>query len=196
MPHEPDVIRVGTRVELWADFLVDEVQQITFSPSPTGGDFDLTHRGQVAALIPWDATSLDVQEALEQLPNIGVGGVLTYGGPLPGTPVKVRFTGKNVGKRNHPLLTLNAARLTGGSGAVTQITGGGRADPATATLTVDKPDGASATPTAAVQQGVGVWRGTVTPDMEGVWSYTFDATFASFGTLQVSGQFTVAPLLT
>lgn len=196
--HDPEVITVGTQAELWAQFLVDEVQTLTPSGSPTGGTVDLTHRGQVANLVPWDATALDVQEAFEALRNVGPGGVLCFGGPWPVSPIKVRFAGHMTRKRNHPLISIDPAGLTGGTSPnviASVLQPGGLIEPATVTLHVEPEataEGAasSVTPTS---QGEGVWMGKFTPVVDGLHRYRFTATSIVFGTLEVDGVFTVRP---
>lgn len=56
----------------------DEVQTITITGSPTGGDFTLTFGGKTTAAIAKGATALQVQAALQALESIGTGGALFY----------------------------------------------------------------------------------------------------------------------
>ncbi len=69
-----------------------------------------------------------IQSRLEQLALINVGDVIVTGGPLPGTPVSVQFTGQYAGI-NLPFMLVNNGGMGGGSMAfVTTIqngTGGG-----------------------------------------------------------------------
>lgn len=197
MSHTPELPHVGTRVELWCEFLVDEIQQIAMS-GVTGGTFDATHRGKTANLIPWDATALDLREALEALPNIGLDGLITYGGPLPATPIKIRWAGHAIAKRNHPLITANTTLLTGAGPAatITTIQAGGLIEPDGAvTLAVDDPDGGAPTTVVPTSQGQGVWRGLYTPTKPGVHRYLYTAASTIFGTIEIEDVFTVAPRL-
>lgn len=89
----------------------NEVQQIAITGSPTGGDFEATYSGQPAT-ITFDSTAGAAQTALEGLSNIGVGDVSVTGGPLPGTPILIEFTGT--------LATTNVATIT----TVDSLTGG------------------------------------------------------------------------
>jgi hypothetical protein len=58
-----------------------EVQTITIGGTPTGGTFTLTFEGFTTAAITWSATNAtliaNIDAALEALPNIGTGGVVT-----------------------------------------------------------------------------------------------------------------------
>jgi hypothetical protein len=104
----------------------DEVQQVAITGSPTGGTFTLTYSGQTTAGIAWNAAASAVQSALEALSNIAVGDVAVTGGPLPGTPVLVEFTGA-LASTNVAQMTTSGASLTGGStpaSAVTTVTPG------------------------------------------------------------------------
>lgn len=106
--------------------LTDEVQRITITGTPTGGSFTVTYAGQTTAAIAYNATAANVKSALEALSNIGVGDVLCTGGPFPGTPVDVTFSGALSGA-NIAQMTATSS-LTGGSSpavAVTTITEGG-----------------------------------------------------------------------
>jgi hypothetical protein len=92
---------------------VNEVQTLTITGTPTGGDFTLTFDGQTTAAIAYNANSAAVQAALEALSNIGVGDVTCGGGALPGTPVTITFSGAYAA-RDVPLITADDAGLTGG----------------------------------------------------------------------------------
>jgi hypothetical protein len=94
---------------------VNAVQTITVTGAPTGGSFKLTYDGAQTAAIAWNATAAVVQAALEALPNIGTGGVVGAGGPLPGTPVTITFSGPNVAKRSVPLMVADSTGFTGGA---------------------------------------------------------------------------------
>lgn len=91
-----------------------EVQTITITGTPTGGDFTLTFDGQTTAAIAFDAAAAAVQSALEALSNIAPGDVVCTGGPLPGAAVTVTFGGTLAGT-DVPQMTANDAGLTGGT---------------------------------------------------------------------------------
>lgn len=91
---------------------VNDVQTITITGTPTGGTFTLTFDGRVTDDIAHNATATAVQTALEELQPIGEGNVHCTGGPLPGTPVAVRFKDE-LGVR--PLAVMSStSSLTGG----------------------------------------------------------------------------------
>lgn len=107
-----------------------EAQQIAVTGSPTGGTFTLTFSGQTTSTIAWNASAGAVQTALEALSNIAPGDVVCTGGPLPGTPVVVTFSGQYAGT-DVALMTDNDAGLTGGTTpavTVTTTTPGGSGD--------------------------------------------------------------------
>lgn len=98
----------------------NEVQRVTITGSPTGGTFTLTYDGQTTAGIAFDATAAAVQSALEALSNIAAGDVSCSGGPLPGTPVDVTFTGQ-LGSRNVVEMTADGSGLTGGTSPTANV---------------------------------------------------------------------------
>lgn len=91
----------------------DEVQSITITGSPTGGTFTLTFGGQTTSALNWNATAGQVQTALQALSSIGSGNALVSGGPGPGTPFQVDFTGA-LAYASQSLIT-RASSLTGGT---------------------------------------------------------------------------------
>lgn len=92
---------------------VDEVQTVTISGGPTGGTFTLTFNGQTTAAIPYNATALQVQAALQALSNVGTGAAKFYSAyftnmSLDGqsvTPARFLFQAKPAGS------TVNLATL-------------------------------------------------------------------------------------
>lgn len=102
-------IKSGLSAQLgMADELyVNEVQQIAGTPSAT---FGLNFDGALTTVsLTTTATAASVQTALNLLPNIGAAGVACAGGPLPGTPITVTFSGALVSGRNVPLLAVQGA---------------------------------------------------------------------------------------
>lgn len=86
----------------------NEAQTVTITGSPTGGTFTLTYSGQTTAAIPYNASALQVRNALEALSNVEAGAVTVTGGA--GGPYTVTFTsGADVAQ-----MTASAS-LTGGS---------------------------------------------------------------------------------
>lgn len=72
----------------------NEVQTVTITGTPTGGTFTLTFNGQTTGTIVYNAASSVVSTALLALSNINPGDVTVGGGPGPGTPYTVTFTGQ------------------------------------------------------------------------------------------------------
>lgn len=83
---------------------VNAVQTLSTPGPPTAGTFTITCLAQTTAAIVFNATAAQVQAALSALSSVGVGGVVCTGGPLPGTPVVITFTG--------PLATQTVATIT------------------------------------------------------------------------------------
>lgn len=100
-----------------------EVQTISITGTPTGGTFRLRldPLGTRTAPIAFDATDFAVANALAALPAIGSGNVACTGGPLPGAPVTVTFTGTNAA-RDVPTLTVAESTLTGGTSPAVAVT--------------------------------------------------------------------------
>jgi hypothetical protein len=104
----------------------NEVQTVTITGTPTGGDFTLTFDGQTTADIAYNASASAVQSALEALSSIGAGNVLCAGGALPGTAVTVTFQDA-LGGTSVAAMTADDSGLTGGTTpavAVTETTPG------------------------------------------------------------------------
>lgn len=108
----------------------NEVQTITISGTPTGGDFTITFDGEETDAIAYNANAAAVQAALEALSNVNEGDVTVTGGPGPGTPYVVTFSGE-YGYQNIDLMEATGA-FTGGTDpdvAVTQTTAGAAGAP-------------------------------------------------------------------
>lgn len=109
----------------------DEVQTITIGGTPTAGSFTLTYDGFTTAAIPWSAVNAtliaSIDAALEALPNIGTGGVVTAVGTMTagiGTAT-VTFSGPNLAKRAVALMVaVNSLTGTTPTVAVTETTPG------------------------------------------------------------------------
>lgn len=92
----------------------NEVQVINFIGFPDGGTCNFGLNEVYTSALPWDATFLDVQAALEPVPGIGVGNVQVSGGPIP-DPFTVTFRGALAGEDVPQLTAFNAlVDLSGG----------------------------------------------------------------------------------
>lgn len=70
----------------------NEIQSLSIvGGPPTTGNFELTFDGQTTADIAFNATAAVVQTALEALATIKSGNVTCSGGPLPATPIVIKF---------------------------------------------------------------------------------------------------------
>jgi hypothetical protein len=99
----------------------NEVQTVTITGTPTGGTFTLTFSGQQTAAIAYNANAAAVQTALENLSNLVPGDVTVGGGPGPGTPYTVTFTGASYGSTDVSVMTA-ASSFTGGTSPATAVT--------------------------------------------------------------------------
>ena len=99
----------------------NETQTLTITGTPTGGTFTLLYVDQTTSAIAYNASAATVDAALEALSNIGAGDVTCAGGPLPGTPVTIQFTGALAGG-DRALLVPNTAGLTGGTVPAATVT--------------------------------------------------------------------------
>ena len=130
------------------------VHTLTFGGTPTGGTFKLSLSGELTAAITWSATNAtlvsNIDAALEALPSVGTGGVVTAEGTMTagiGT-ITVTFSGTNVAKRVIPVMTVTSS-LTGTSptlvDAVTTAgvspTGGGATERGAIAVRSDTGDG-------------------------------------------------------
>lgn len=100
---------------------IDEVQLIL--SNGTGGTFTITYEAQTTAALDFDATTSEVQAALEALSNIAPGDVEVTGSA---GAWQVKFTG-TLGATNVSLLTLGLGSLTGGVALVQVIQQGAAA---------------------------------------------------------------------
>ena len=93
----------------------NEVQTGTVTGSPTALSPAFTFRGRTVQLTSAASfTAAAIQTALEGLASIGVGNVIVTGGPLPGTPIVITFTGK-LGGIDVPLILTTGSTFTGGT---------------------------------------------------------------------------------
>src|SRR5262249_40815499 len=87
----------------------NEVQEVELNDA-TGGTFTLTFDGQTTAALDWDASSSEVESALEALSNIDA---VSVSGSA-GGPFSVTFEGSLAGT-NVPLLVADATSLANDS---------------------------------------------------------------------------------
>ena len=124
------------------DSLVDEVQQVYNDAAPvnevqkvsntaTGGTFTLTFNGQTTSALNYNATSAEVEAALEALSNIT--DVYVYGSGTPADPWVVEF--RDPGGQDVTQMTADDTNLTGGTTTITTTIQG--SDGGTFTLTFD-----------------------------------------------------------
>ena len=99
-----------------SDFGINEVQTVSISGTPTGGDFTLTFSSQTTNAIAYNATAATVKTELELLSTVTT--VTTTGGPFPGTAVVVTFV--NPGAQNIALMT-STDSFTGGTSPASSI---------------------------------------------------------------------------
>jgi hypothetical protein len=111
----------------------DEVERIVVNA--VGGTFTISHGGVETVPLPYNATALVVQSALEALPSIGAGNVSVSGGPGGeggGTPYTIVFVGALAETAITPLTTNRESLVAGGSGTklatVIVVVPGGRLD--------------------------------------------------------------------
>jgi hypothetical protein len=97
----------------------DEVQTLTIGGTPTGGTFRLSYDGRKTTDIPWanvNATLIaSIDAALEALPNLGAGAVVTAVGSMTagiGTAT-ITFSGTTTAKKSHPTILVERNDLTG-----------------------------------------------------------------------------------
>jgi hypothetical protein len=91
---DPHILEFLSGGELITSGGTNEVQTVTITGTPTGGTFTLTFNGQTTGNIVYNAAAAVAKTALDALSNINVGDVTVGGGPGPGTPYTVTFTGQ------------------------------------------------------------------------------------------------------
>lgn len=104
-------LRIGQTYFIRANaqgLLIDNLQTVTITGSPTGGTFTLTYKGQTTAGIAFNAASAAVQTALTALTTVGAGNATVSGGA--GGPYTVSMVGT---------LAQDTTALTGSGAALT-----------------------------------------------------------------------------
>lgn len=89
----------------------NEIQTLSAGTSPTGGTFTLTYDGQTTANLNHNATSADIQTALENLSNVNAGDI-TISGSLDAGDVTFTFA-SSIGDAS--MISIDSASLTGGA---------------------------------------------------------------------------------
>ena len=90
---------------------VNEVQRIAFSAGTDGGTFTIDFDGAETAAIAWDATTAQVQAALELLANVDIDDIVVSG--TPGVQLDLTFGGQYKGT-NVPVIVVDDSLLTDG----------------------------------------------------------------------------------
>ncbi len=106
-------LRTGATIFIRANCqgpLVDNLQTVTITGSPTGGTFTLSYKGQTTSAIAYNAAASAVQTALQALSTIGSGNATVSGSA--GGPYTVAFVGALA--QDTTLLTATPS-LTGGT---------------------------------------------------------------------------------
>lgn len=167
MPHvsAPEAVRPGDLVDVFLDFRVDHVATVVIPSGSTGGSFTLAVDGEIVSL-GYDATSVDFEREFER--HFGVGSVIVFGGPLPASPVTVRFTGKRVGRRR---VSIDTTSLLTPAGDVTVVATqeGGHSSPDSVAAELIAPGGTSTT-VPVIEVGPGMFQAAlVAPAGVGVY---------------------------
>jgi flagellar hook protein FlgE len=100
---------------------VDEIQ--TISSTATGGTFTMSFGGQTTGALVFNATSAQIDTALEALSSIGAGNVTCAGGPLGTAGVTVTFAGTLAGQ-DAAMVTIDNTNMTGGTASNAETTKG------------------------------------------------------------------------
>jgi flagellar hook-associated protein 2 len=90
---------------------VSEVQKLTTTAQATAGTFTLTYDGRTTAAIAYDATTAQIQAALEALPNVSTGDMTVSGDELTVNGGVTRFTFLNT-LGDVSLISINPSGLT------------------------------------------------------------------------------------
>jgi hypothetical protein len=155
----------------------NEQVQVAITGGPTGGTFTLTFGAQTTAAIPYGASALQVQDALEALSTIGDGNIAVTGGWTGGGAVFLLEFRAALGATDVGAVTGSVASLTGGTPAIA--------------ITVPR-NGAAGTPGTwaaydnDLTTGAGIARAILPYDVQtdGSGNITFSATGS-----QVGGEF-------
>lgn len=109
--------QLGASDEVYAN----EVQSLAITGTPTGGSLTFSIDGATTGAAAYNSTFGQVQTLLDALP-FGAGQIVAAGGPWPGTPITLTFSGSNVAKRNIPAAVIVTNSLTGGTAPTLAVT--------------------------------------------------------------------------
>jgi hypothetical protein len=113
-------IKKNTAVPGFPFVLIDATDYQGVTTWPTRGHVHLVYSECPTGEIPWNATTIDVQIALQALLVVGVGPKLVCsGGPLPHSPIQVEFIG-TLGLLPHSIMSV-VNELRGGVGAKVSV---------------------------------------------------------------------------
>ena len=132
--NEKQTLRIST----------NEIQDLSIeSGTPTTGTFKLAFddgsSSQTTGALQWNSTAADIKTALDGLSNID--SVTCTGGPLPGTAIRIEWTGDDVDKTDYDLMTVSDDTLDAGTATMTAVQDGGTSpDDGTFTLTFNDGD--------------------------------------------------------
>jgi flagellar hook-associated protein 2 len=90
---------------------VAEVQHLSFTDKATAGTFTLTYDGQTTAAINYDATLVEIQAALEALPNVSSDDITVGGDRLNNNDGTMTFTFRDT-LGDVSLISINPSNLT------------------------------------------------------------------------------------
>jgi len=138
--NEKQTLRIST----------NEIQDLSIeSGTPTEGTFKLTfYDGSTTETtwnLPHDSTAANLELSLDVLANID--SVTCTGGPLPGTAIRIEWTGDDVDKTDYGLMTVSDSTLDAGTATMTAVQDGA-ASPTGGTFTLTFDDGDASDTTA------------------------------------------------
>lgn len=103
--------------EVTATDTTNEIQELQFQGEPTGGYFTITFNGETTAHIDWDASDLNISNALTNLTSLAAFQVQVQSQLFDRwSPIVLTFKGGRVAGVNMNPVTVDASHLTGGEG--------------------------------------------------------------------------------
>ncbi|MFV2065422.1 MAG: hypothetical protein ACC645_00470, partial [Pirellulales bacterium] len=117
----------ANRGEFTLTFVRNEVQQLSLPLAATSGTFQLRFQSFGGAIstsvpLPYNATGVEVQAALQGMTNIGAGNVSVTGGPLPHA-INIEFQGALAQSNVSPLLVVSNNLARGNEAVDVTVTG-------------------------------------------------------------------------
>lgn len=140
--NEKQTLRIST----------NEIQDLSIeSGTPTTGTFKLNFNDgsttETTGALAYDSTANDIKTALDALSNID--SVTCTGGALPGTAIRIEWTGDSVDKTDYSLMTVSDSTLDAGTATMTAVQDGA-ASPTGGTFTLTFDDGETSETTADI----------------------------------------------